>query len=492
MSKKVVMIGLDSATADFTRRFADEGILPNLKKLMDNGVLGEAICPFPSLTGSNWHTIVTGAWPGTHGCTDMWVHMEGELLDKLRCAFLTTYCRAEYLWSVAERHGKKPLLMKYAASLPMMIREGIQVEGCATPWWGGGGANFYEISPCELYTTMDLPDAIRIKLVKAEGWTNVPESRLEPLEGIIEVKPQRGEGSIRYFILVIATTNKGYDKLLMCRSKNASDIVATLRQGEWSPWLKEKFMAIQGPPSYAIQKIGRGRERRLVPYYENGAAKKLIGTFRFKLIELSWDGRRIRLYRSQVFPATKFSKPEFIAEELVNKIGPFQEHIGPYALYHGWIDEETFLEELEYQADWLGKASKHLMKKYDWDLFLLQWHGCNHAQHVFWSNIDPISPWHRPRLAEKGWKAFKRFYGAADKMVGEIIEGAGKESGKESGKDAVIFIISDHGHVPLAYGTIYIANILVKEGLITIEHDKKGKAVHFRVIDRKRTKLPLQ
>ena len=33
-----MIIGLDSATADFTGKFADEGILPNLKMLIDGGV----------------------------------------------------------------------------------------------------------------------------------------------------------------------------------------------------------------------------------------------------------------------------------------------------------------------------------------------------------------------------------------------------------------------------------------------------------------------
>ena len=481
MKKKVVIIGLDSATSYFVKKFAEEGYLPNIKKLMDNGVWGEAVCPFPSLTGSNWHTIATGAWPKTHGCTDMWIHVEGEPLDKLRCAFYTTYCRAEYLWNVAERFGKKPLLMKYSASLPFTIENGIQVEGCATPWWGGGGANYFEIAPCQVYTTLDLPDAIKIKCEKAEGWTNVPGSRLDPLESEIFVKPMRGEGGIKYSLLIFSSGGDGYDTMLLCDGKDGTRVISKLKQGLWSNWLKAEFAAIQGPPAYAIQKIGTGRQRRLIPYYEGGALNRVTGTFRFKLIELSKDGDIVKLYRSQIYPTSGFTKPDWLSEELVKAIGPFQEHIGPYALYQGWIDEETFLEELEYQASWLGRASKYIMKKYDWDIFFLQWHGCNHAQHAFWSYIDPISPWYRPNLEKKGWTAFRRFYGAADKMVGDIVDGAGE--------NAVIMIVSDHGHIPLVYGTVYIANILIKEGLLYVEKDSKGE---FQIVWSKTKAVPVQ
>jgi len=77
VAEKVVLIGIDSITPELTERFIDEGILPNWRRLVEDGVFGEGIPPLPSLTGSNWKTIVTGAYPGTIGVTGCWFHISG-------------------------------------------------------------------------------------------------------------------------------------------------------------------------------------------------------------------------------------------------------------------------------------------------------------------------------------------------------------------------------------------------------------------------------
>jgi len=160
-----------------------------------------------------------------------------------------------------------------------------------------------------------------------------------------------------------------------------------------------------------------------------------------------------------------------LAEELIERFGPFQEHIGPKTIYQGWIEEETFLEEMDYQSRWLGEASAYIMSHYDWQLYFLQWHGPNHAQHTFWGGIDPVSPWHDRSKAEKYWGIFRRFYGMADRMTGDIVEKAGEGS--------LIIIVADHGHVPIARGTVFIGNAFVKAGLLSLVEKNGGLTVDW-------------
>ena len=70
--KRAVLIGLDGANYEAMKPLLRENRLPNLARLLQGGTLFEnAYAPYPTLTGSNWGTIATGAWPGTHGVTDM-------------------------------------------------------------------------------------------------------------------------------------------------------------------------------------------------------------------------------------------------------------------------------------------------------------------------------------------------------------------------------------------------------------------------------------
>jgi arylsulfatase A-like enzyme len=273
------------------------------------------------------------------------------------------------------------------------------------------------------------------------------------------VKSKSAESKRVFNILLVDSRGAGYDQVIIARSKDSANFVAKLSVGQWSDWLKDDFAA--KIPLYIKYREGR----RIV--YEDAPIKSFTGTFRFKLVELSPDAKRFRLYQSQVFPTTGFTWPDSIGKELVDNVGPFQEHIGPNADFNNWIDDETFLQELEYQADWLGRATSYLMSHYEWDLYFLQWHGPNHAQHTFWGGIDPLSPWYKEETAPHYWDCFRRFYGAADKMIGNIVKHADDET--------LVIVTADHGHVPLVYGAASTTNALVKAGLLTFRKDAEGR-----------------
>jgi len=67
---KVIIIGLDGATWDLLKPWADEGELPTFKKLMKNGVWGTLESTTPPVTGPAWTSFSTGKNPGKHGIFD--------------------------------------------------------------------------------------------------------------------------------------------------------------------------------------------------------------------------------------------------------------------------------------------------------------------------------------------------------------------------------------------------------------------------------------
>ena len=66
LSKKVYVIGMDGMMETMYKRFVSEGILPNLKRLGDEGIVTEAYSSLPAWTPTNWATLMTGAHTGTH------------------------------------------------------------------------------------------------------------------------------------------------------------------------------------------------------------------------------------------------------------------------------------------------------------------------------------------------------------------------------------------------------------------------------------------
>lgn len=67
---RVVVIGLDSATLDLIRPWAEAGLLPNLACLLNEGASGPLCSTVPALSPPAWVSFMTGKNPGQHGIFD--------------------------------------------------------------------------------------------------------------------------------------------------------------------------------------------------------------------------------------------------------------------------------------------------------------------------------------------------------------------------------------------------------------------------------------
>ncbi|MCM2270491.1 MAG: alkaline phosphatase family protein, partial [Thermoanaerobaculia bacterium] len=67
---KVVVLGFDGADAKLTAQWMDEGKLPNLAKLREQGTFAPLRSTIPSQTPVSWSTFSTGLNPGRHSIFD--------------------------------------------------------------------------------------------------------------------------------------------------------------------------------------------------------------------------------------------------------------------------------------------------------------------------------------------------------------------------------------------------------------------------------------
>lgn len=440
---KVILIGLDAAVPTLVQKYFSMGKLPNMQKLANEGIWAEGIPVFPTHTASNWNSVSTGAWPKTHGVTDMVVHLPGTPLTEIKSGFYSDLCQAEQIWQTAERFDKQCILMKFIASWPPNIKKSIQIEGFGAP--GGPGSRPWGSSPLSIsnsscYCTTPLQNATTIHFseVNLSSWKNIPTqpSYLPILESEIRIG---SIGGISYNVLLLAFNSQTeYDTALISKSKDAQKGFL-LKKGQLSTWLIEDF-EIEGK----ITKV----------------------SFRMKLIDTGTnDKRNFKLFVTQVFPLEGWTFPKTIAKELVERFGPFLESISHFPYVFGWIDENTYLDDMVYQARWMGDATGYLMSKYKWDLYMTQWHGIDNTQHAFLRFDKSVLTQHESETCER---VLLGSYEIADKLVGDILQATNESEKKD--EDIYTFVLSDHGHV-MGKRRFFINAYLYQQGLIKLKRD---------------------
>lgn len=77
LKRKIVLLGLDGLSWKIVDPLLDQGRLPNLKKLIDQGARGEIIDEPPLDSPKIWTTIATGVEPSEHGIQERVVLAEG-------------------------------------------------------------------------------------------------------------------------------------------------------------------------------------------------------------------------------------------------------------------------------------------------------------------------------------------------------------------------------------------------------------------------------
>jgi predicted AlkP superfamily phosphohydrolase/phosphomutase len=479
-AKRLILIGFDGGNPPFIERFTKEGRLPNISRMMREGVYSESLPVMPCDTPTNWCTIATGAWTGTHGITSFHIHLKGEPLDKVHFSVRTYWSKAEFLWDAAERAGKRTAAIMWPVSYPPTCKSGIFIDGTGPgdPQWRLGQSAVYTTEP--VGHRADVP----VRLVRAEGWKKMPESHSEPLETVIdlsgrasaiwtekgweslegETRGDAGRRTVQHHVLIVDSGGLGYDTAIISREKDAGEPLAVLRPREWSGWIYEKLE----------KRMGEAQIRFGFRGIPEGVFE---GYFKYKLIDLTPDGKKFNLFRTDIFMASGWAYPKGLTEEIIRNVGPFIEglELAQPTIAHG--DWETYFECIDMQVEWQIKAAKYLKEKYSPDLLLVQIHTQDAINHQLSRAIDEGNPEYDPDRAEEAWERFARTYEDVDNLVGGI-------TGSCADEETLIVLLSDHGAVPV-YKLSWVGVALMKAGLLTYKEDP---ATGRTVIDWSRTK----
>lgn len=125
---KVIVIGLDGATWDLIKPWADEGKLPTFKYLMENGAWGVLESTIPSMSPPAWATIVTGVKPDKHGVYDFYYIENGRLR-----VVSSKNIKSPKIWEILDEFGHRQIIMNVPLTFPPDKVNGVFISGMPTP-----------------------------------------------------------------------------------------------------------------------------------------------------------------------------------------------------------------------------------------------------------------------------------------------------------------------------------------------------------------------
>ena len=129
---KVIVIGLDGATFKILRPWMNEGLLPNLKFLVDNGGSGELESTMPRHSAPAWTSFMTGVNPGKHGIFGFFKPFKDKRYTNELVTSKDIKCKT--IFEILSERGKKSIVVNLPITYPPFKINGAMVGcGLTTP-----------------------------------------------------------------------------------------------------------------------------------------------------------------------------------------------------------------------------------------------------------------------------------------------------------------------------------------------------------------------
>lgn len=129
-SRKVFILGLDGGSLDLVRPWTEAGHLPNIKRLMEEGVGHDLTVELPPGTVPNWPSFMTGKNAGKHGVIHWFTHTE----DLSKWSVINSHSlKAKTLWEIVGSYGRESIVMNVPLTYPPRPINGMMITGLLTP-----------------------------------------------------------------------------------------------------------------------------------------------------------------------------------------------------------------------------------------------------------------------------------------------------------------------------------------------------------------------
>jgi predicted AlkP superfamily phosphohydrolase/phosphomutase len=421
MAKKAVILGIDGLDYSLTNKLLRQGVLPNIKKLGEQGNFNKLETTVPPQSPVAWSSLVTGKQPKDHGVWDFLVRDKSSYL--LYPVFSPmnkgSALRAEPFWRKTAKVGIETEVLFLPVTFPAEGLKGKMITGMGTPDILGTEGTMYVLTTDEQLLRGKRGRRVRLEKQGESYHGGIPGPRYKTFRGVEVAK----------LPVEVRKVDKGVEV-------RAGGRKVQLEVGEFSGWMELEFKL------GALRKI-RGRGRWFLKSIEPEVVIHLSP------INIE-PGREI----------FKICYPGGFAKELENEYGEFATLGLPHdtwALQEGIFREEDFLT----QAEVIMKRRKEILlgelEKFDQGLWVGYLGTLDSVQHMFWKAME-----------EKGefGEVVGEYYKKMDEVVGEVLGLVDK--------DTTVVVMSDHGFGSFDW-EVNLNSWLKEEGFLVLEGETGGE-----------------
>ena len=466
LTDKVLMLGVDGLDPTLTRKFVDQGKLPNIQKFIERGAQKhdlKLLCTPPTMTPPPWTTLATGALPVTHGITCFW-RQDPEHLDTAGYNLDSRLCKAEPLWNVTAEAGMKTLVWHWPGSSwpPTSDSPNLHVVDGTQPAAPNSGVAKIEMDKMTYASTRfekvnykpgatnntgagcvieDVPEAddgfdantvlggdamsMRNIILKqsdgedgiedvpidlcnspvkeAKGWTDAPE-------GAKEFYVVTSNGVVRRPCLILKNEEGKYDRVAYYHSKKDTEPIVVLKEGEYVSDVVDEFVHKE---------------------------EKVLGNRNMLLTSISEDGNEVHLWMNKAFDIAhdNLFHPRSLYKQVVENCG----HVPPNPTFGGKqldVINKIMIPTWDVLCQWQADALNYLIDTNGYQVVFSHIHNVDACGHMFlyYGKNRPIMN----KMEEEGYqKAIEEVYLQTDRYLGRFLHYL------DEGWPITIF--SDHG-----------------------------------------------
>jgi len=457
--KKFVILGLDGMDAGLTQKFLDQGKLPNLSKLREQGCFKPLATTIPSMSPVAWSSFQTGVNPGKHNVFDFLTRDKRTYLPELG--------------SVDIREPRQKINIgkyKFAIGKPdiRMLRKG-------KPFWKTLGENGIFSSVIRVPITFPPEKFHGVEL------SAMPVPDIRGTQGTFSFYTTQNQGG--------DVEHTGGEQHHVTRN---GDTIEAMLIGPENPIrqdtsiLKCPFMVnIIDDKSAEIKINGSNYKLEKDVYtewikinFKAGLGIKVRGICKFLLQSVEPE---FKLYVTPINidpekPVMPISHPNIFSTYICKRQGDFAT-LGlaedTWALNEKILSNDDFIQQCICMDEEREKMFFDSLDKVKRGLCVCVFDGTDRIQHTFWRDIDDEHPARREYEQEQN-NVIEELYQRMDTLVGRAWDEC-------KDKDTVFMVISDHGFNSFRYG-VDLNRWLEENGYLKVKDGQRGKK-HLSAID---------
>lgn len=405
----VVVISFDGAANQQVANWMRDGVLPTFSWFAESGLRAEAMMTIdPAVTAAAHASLVTGFYPDRTGIVSNLYHHPSDSFYWYRSGFNQPLDQVDPIWVTASQAGLKTAALFVAGG---------------TPFLPGQTADFtIAYGARDAYSNQETLELFPIK----ENWSGKePVSFSPPLEAAWMI-PKVSQVYL-YAYDSMDDNKREYDSLLINTHRAIDENALQLKMDEWEALV-------------------------LLPSTGAGAH------FLLQEIAPQGDGILATIYHTGVYH--NLATPRSLLEDLDEQFGFFPASGDSYALEHGWITANQFLEMLDRSNQWMSEVTAWVYNTYSPDLLFTWLDAFDSAGHAF-TPANPGEQGYDEAVANQLEAYLAQAASIADQSLNRLLEEIPLE-------DATIILVSDHGMAPV-HTTLNLNKLLEDEGWLVLD-----------------------